>query len=352
MPLDSVNSKNSIHYNGAVDSNKSPSSFLPRWQAELASAFSDPRQLLAFLNLEVSDPGGLLSACQGFPFRVTHAYAERMRKGDAQDPLLRQVLPLAEELEDHIGFGADPVGDLNVIATPGLLHKYQGRILMITTGACAIHCRYCFRREFPYGDNLLSKRREEDALDHIAKDDTLREVILSGGDPLVLTDSRLQSLIAGIEALPHISRLRIHSRLPIVLPTRITPELTRMLGESRLRTVVVIHANHPNELDDSVSTALQTLSRAGVSLLNQAVLLKGVNDQLDCLKQLSERLFTCGVLPYYLHVLDRAKGTAHFEVAHERALELHDALRQELPGYLVPRLVQEVAGEPYKTPLS
>lgn len=335
-----------------MHSNKSPFSHPPLWQSDLADCFTDPRELLAFLNLEPNDPEGLLKACQGFPFRVTRAYAERIRKNDEHDPLLRQVLPLTAELEAHAGFSADPVGDLQVITTPGLLHKYQGRILMVTTGACAIHCRYCFRRDFPYGDNLLSKRREDEALKHIGKDSSLQEVILSGGDPLVLNDQRLQNLITTIAALPHIQRLRIHSRLPIVLPNRITPELVYILGTSRLRTVLVIHANHPNELDDSVGAALKPLQEAGVSLLNQTVLLKGVNDQTGCLRELSERLFAYGVLPYYLHVLDKAKGTAHFEVSNEHAVALHESLRRELPGYLVPRLVQEVAGEPYKRPIA
>jgi EF-P beta-lysylation protein EpmB len=324
----------------------------PLWQAELADSFTDPLELLAFLELDPHVFPGLPEAAEDFPFRVTRSYAGRIRKRDPKDPLLRQVLPVADELTEHAGFGADPVGDLLSVAGPGLLHKYHGRVLLIATGACAIHCRYCFRRNFPYESNLLGKSREQEALAVIADDPTLREVILSGGDPLVLSDERLERLIAGIAAIPHVQRLRIHTRLPIVLPSRVTPELLRLLSETRMRTVVVLHANHAAEFDASVKEAVDRLGAAGLTLLNQAVLLKGINDDAATLVALSETLFDHGILPYYLHLLDKARGTAHFDVAEARAKGLVGKMREQLPGYLVPRLVREVEGEACKRPVA
>jgi EF-P beta-lysylation protein EpmB len=324
----------------------------PLWQAELAESFTDPFELLAFLELDPEEFPKLHEASRHFPFRVTRNYADRMRKRDPADPLLRQVLPLAEELADHTGFVADPVGDLAAISGPGLLYKYRGRVLLLATGACAIHCRYCFRREFPYESHLLGKSREQEALAVIADDPTIREVILSGGDPLVLSDERLARLVVGVGAIPHVERLRLHTRLPIVLPSRITPELVRCLTDTRLRTVLVVHANHPAEFDASVERALAELRRTGITLLNQAVLLRNVNDNTETLAELSEALFEHGVLPYYLHLLDKARGTAHFEVSAERAKSLLRDLREQLPGYLVPRLVREEAGQAFKTPIA
>ncbi|MDD5034672.1 MAG: EF-P beta-lysylation protein EpmB [Methylococcaceae bacterium] len=315
------------------------------WRVELADAYSRIEDLLTFLELPNREQGraGL------FPFRVTYSYAARMNKGDPSDPLLRQVLPLPEEWEQQDGFIADPVGDRQAVAVPGLLHKYHGRALLITTGACAIHCRYCFRREFPYGEAQLSRSREAQALEHIAADDSIAEVILSGGDPLVLDDERLAELVGKIEAISHVQRLRIHTRLPVVLPSRTTARMVDILASTRLNPVVVIHANHANELDTEVGRALDKLSQAGIVLLNQTVLLKGVNDTPGALSALSERLFELGVLPYYLHLLDKVRGAAHFDLPEASALALYDDLRRHLPGYLVPRLVRESAGEPYKT---
>lgn len=323
----------------------------PAWQAELAASYIDPLDLLAFLELDPADIPGFREASRRFPFRVPRGYAARMAKRDPDDPLLRQVLPLGDELLDPPGFLADPVGDLAAVSAPGVLHKYRGRVLLIATGACAIHCRYCFRREFPYESNLLGKSREQAALDHIAADASVREVILSGGDPLVLGDERLARLVEAIAAIPHVERLRVHTRLPIVLPGRITPGLVRCLAATRLRSVVVVHANHPREFDASVREALDRLRQAGIMLLNQAVLLRGINDTADTLVGLGETLFAHGVLPYYLHLLDKARGTAHFEVAEDRALALLREARERLPGYLVPKLVREVAGEAFKRPV-
>ena len=322
---------------------------IAEWQAELAACFTRLDELLDYLRLDPRG-GSLGSAATGdFPLRVTRSYAARMRKGDSDDPLLRQVLPVEQEQLELPGYSADPVGDMNAVATAGLLHKYHGRVLLLTTGACAIHCRYCFRRDFPYADGQLSRRREQDALAYIAGDGSIAEVLLSGGDPLVLNDTRLHSLIRNIAAIPHVRRLRIHSRLPVVLPSRITGRLLQTLTETRLTPVLVIHSNHPAEINEEVATALASLRQAGVTLLNQAVLLKGINDSVDIMAALNETLFEHGVMPYYLHLLDKAKGTWHFDVSEETALVLHEQLRSRLPGYLVPTLVREIAGEPYKS---
>ncbi len=329
--------------------NSSTSVPVSGWKAELAASFTRINDLLDYLGLPLEHQEMRGEAAGRFAFRVTAAFASRMKQGDPADPLLRQVLPLAEELRVWPGFLADPVGDLQAVAVPGLLHKYHGRALLIATGACAINCRYCFRREFPYADAQLGRSREAEALAHIAADASIAEVILSGGDPLVLDDGRLETLVDGIAAIPHVSRLRIHSRLPVVLPARITPRLVQILVGTRLKPVMVIHANHANEFDTEVGRSLDRLRGAGVVLLNQSVLLQGVNDTLEALAALSETLLDYGVTPYYLHLLDKARGTGHFDVPEEKVLALCEDLRRRLPGYLVPRLVREVAGEPYKT---
>ncbi|MBS1214352.1 MAG: epmB [Proteobacteria bacterium] len=319
------------------------------WRAELAASFTRVEDLLQFLELPTQALlQSSLEAASHFPFRVTRSYAERMRKGDEADPLLRQVLPVAEELREQPGFSADPVGDLAAVAATGVLQKYHGRALLVTTGACAINCRYCFRREFPYGEEQMSRQHEAAALDYLAAEPSVAEVILSGGDPLVLSDERLGALIGKIAALGHVRRLRIHSRLPVVLPSRVTESFLSLFTRTRLRSVLVIHANHAREIDGSVSAALRALGAAGVTLLNQSVLLKGVNDSVEDLAGLSEALFASGVSPYYLHALDKARGTAHFDLPLSEAMRLHEGLRRKLPGYLVPKLVREEPGEPYK----
>ncbi len=317
------------------------------WQNELLDSFTQPEDLLDYLALP-SDGLARYEASERFPFRVTRSYASRMEQGNIEDPLLRQVLPLTEEMTYHPDYLADPVGDREAIAAPGVLYKYRGRALLITTGSCAINCRFCFRREFPYHQSQLTKQRENEGLAYIANDSTIREVILSGGDPLVLRDERLNVLLQKIAAIPHVARVRIHTRLPIVLPSRITAKFTQCLTRTQLQIVMVIHANHANEFDDKVRAGLAELRRAGATLLNQSVLLKGVNDRTQTLMELSEALLQAGVLPYYLHLLDKASGTAHFDVPLQEAALLHRALRERLPGYLVPRLVREQAGAPYK----
>jgi EF-P beta-lysylation protein EpmB len=261
------------------------------------------------------------------------------------------VLPQAAELGDVPGFTRDAVGDLASRAAHGVLHKYEGRALLVATGSCAINCRYCFRRHFPYAEETAATGRWQEAIDLIAEDDSIREVILSGGDPLSLSTAKLGELTGRLATIEHVKRLRIHTRLPIVLPERVDDELEAWLRRLPMQRVVVLHANHPNELDGSVAGACARLAGTGTTLLNQSVLLRGINDDADTLQALSERLFTCGVLPYYLHQLDRVEGVAHFEVDDSRARALMDAVRTRLPGYLVPRLVREVAGAPSKTPL-
>jgi len=318
------------------------------WQRELADAVRDPVELCRLLALDAALADEARLSAAGFPLLVPRAFVARMRKGDRCDPLLLQVLPIAAERQVSAGFSADPLAEAAALAAPGLVQKYAGRALVLATGACAVNCRYCFRRAFPYAESGATRAGVEAAVDAVAADPTIHEVILSGGDPLLLDDERLGRLVERIEGIPHVRRLRIHSRLPIVLPARVTESLTAVLAAVRLATVVVVHANHPAELDAAVATALARLTAARVILLNQAVLLAGVNDSVDVLAALSERLVEIGVLPYYLHLLDRVQGTAHFEVPEEVAKCLHEALRARLPGYAVPRLAREVPGEPAK----
>jgi EF-P beta-lysylation protein EpmB len=323
----------------------------PAWQRLLAEAFTEPAALLEFLDLDPALLGPARAAARSFPLRVPRGYAARMRRGDPGDPLLRQVLPLGEELDQVPGFGDDPVGDCEADAVPGVLRKYRGRALLMVTGACAVHCRYCFRRHYPYASGSLRGTGIEAALAWLRRSADVREVILSGGDPLVASDRRLAALAGALAEVPGLRRLRIHTRLPVVLPERVTADLLEWLAGGPLAPVVVIHANHPRELDGTVAAALGRMKSAGITLLNQTVLLKGVNDDAAVLATLSERLFEQGVLPYYLHALDRVRGAAHFEVADRRALALHRDLAARLPGYLVPRLVRELAGAPAKLPL-
>lgn len=319
----------------------------PAWQTALANAVSDRAELLRLLELPPASVDAP-SASTAFRLRVPRPYVARMRKGDPRDPLLRQVLPIdAEDAPDGWGL-LDPVGDGDAEVVPGVLHKYHGRVLLVATGACAVHCRYCFRRHFDYGSSNPAQAGWAAALGWLRDHADIREVILSGGDPLSLSDGRLAALSAALEAIPHLSRLRIHTRLPIVLPERVDDELLAWLSRSRLKPVMVLHANHPNELDEAVRAAAGALRAAGVTLLNQAVLLRGVNDDEDALVALSERLYDCGILPYYLHRLDPVRGAGHFAVADEHARALLRALRERLPGYLVPRFVREEPGAPHK----
>lgn len=322
------------------------------WKNALANAVRDPAELLALLELPHSLLPAAREAASGFPLRVPLGYLARIRKGDPGDPLLRQVLPLAEEQATVEGYGPDPVGDLQASAAPGVLHKYHGRVLLTATGACAIHCRYCFRRHFPYGVENPGRNHWEAAIDYLQAHPEVDELILSGGDPLMLDTPQLQRLAERLTEVPHLKRLRLHTRLPVVLPERIDPPLLDWLRALPWKTVIVIHANHANEFDTTVATALAQLQHTGLTLLNQSVLLRGINDDEESLAGLSEALFHHGVMPYYLHLLDRVEGAAHFEVDEHRAKALLQGLRARLPGYLIPRLVREVEGLPHKQPVA
>ncbi len=321
----------------------------PDWQKQMARAISDPVALLRRLGIDPATVD-LPEDTGRFPMRVPEAFIRRMRPNDLSDPLLQQVLPLGQESITEPGFLKDPVGDLDACAGTGLLQKYHGRALLISTQACAVHCRYCFRRHFPYQDNGAQRDDWSESLDYLVKHQEITEIILSGGDPLSLSDQRLKTLIQRLDEIPHLLRLRIHTRQPVVIPDRITPGLAEILENTRLTTVMVLHINHPNEIDSHLRESLAPLTRAGIMLLNQAVLLRGINDELNTQVALSDALVTAGIMPYYLHLLDRVEGAGHFEVREAEAAELYVAMREQLPGYLVPRMVREEAGKAFKTP--
>jgi EF-P beta-lysylation protein EpmB len=318
----------------------------------LRDAVRDVRELAALLDLpsDVFDSAGG-AVGRGFPLLVPRGYIARMRKGDRRDPLLLQVAPLAAEAAGVPGFGIDPLREQS-IAAGGVLRKYARRALLVASGACPVHCRYCFRRGFPYDEQLAARGDFEPAIAQVAADPEVEEVILSGGDPLSLSNRRLAELATKLERASSVKTLRIHTRFPVVLPERVDRGLLALLSDTRLRTVVVIHCNHANELDASVADALGALHETVDQLLNQSVLLHGVNDDVAALAALSERLFACGVLPYYLHLLDPVEGAAHFDVPDARGRELVAELRKRLSGYLVPRLVREVPGELSKTAIA
>jgi len=327
-----------------------PACQTPSWQQALATAITDPTVLLEYLQLDPALLPDAQRAAGLFRLKVPRYFAELMEKGNSGDPLLRQVLPLGAELYSAPGFLEDPVGDEQKAVVPGILHKYRGRLLLIASGSCAVHCRYCFRRHFPYQENSACRDQWRQALDYIRDSKETDEVILSGGDPLTLSDGRLAQLIGMLSGIPHLQRLRIHTRLPVVIPERLTPGLAELLSGTRLNSVVVLHVNHANELGPELKTGLQRLREAGITLLNQSVLLHGVNDSVESLSRLSLSLFEYGILPYYLHLLDRVQGAAHFEVSESLARRLQQELRDRLPGYLVPTMVREIAGAPAKQP--
>ena len=339
----------------------------PSWQRVLQDAVRDIDELASLLQI----PAARLRAvvCEsGFPLLVPRGFVARMRRGDLDDPLLLQVLPRAEEDVRAAGFSDDPLREQD-IANDGVIRKYRGRTLLIASGACPVHCRYCFRREFPYAEQLASRHGWEGAIGTLRRPGTIDatgnvrptgaiehfgdigEVILSGGDPLSVSNRRLQTLFDALETVESVRNVRIHTRFPVMIPERVDAELLALLGRSSARIVVVVHCNHANELDDSVEAALRDLAGPADLLLNQSVLLRKVNDDAATLANLSRRLFDCGVLPYYLNALDPVTGTAHFEVDDERARSLLADLRAELPGYLVPKLVREVPGASSKMPL-
>lgn len=320
-----------------------------RWQLLLRESIRDVDELAAALDLPAEELKSR-SASSDFPLLVPRSFVARMSKGDFDDPLLLQVLPRKEERYPVEGFTNDPLEELRS-AEHGLISKYPGRALMIATATCPVHCRYCFRRAFPYNEQNASRGDYGDALAAIADAPGIEEVILSGGDPLSLSNGRLERLVSRIEGIEHVTTLRIHTRYPVVLPERVDDDLLALLGNTSLEVVLVVHVNHANELGGDAPDALADLARTVGFLLNQSVLLRGINDDVDRLASLSKRLFECRVLPYYLHLLDRVRGSAHFDVEAERAGALVDALRCRLPGYLVPRLVRDMPRQLGKTPI-
>ncbi|MCC7085240.1 MAG: EF-P beta-lysylation protein EpmB [Pirellulales bacterium] len=321
------------------------------WRQEIKEAIRNPAVLCRLLELPPEFADQAADAAISFPLFVPRPFAARMRRGDPTDPLLRQVLPVTSENIALNGFTDDPVDDRSAELRVGLIHKYQGRVLMVTTGACAVHCRYCFRRHFPYGEAPKSLAAWEPAFQAIRSDSSIDEVILSGGDPLALVDPFLSQLAQRLAEIPHLRRLRVHSRLPIVIPQRVTDELLAWLRGTRLTPIVVVHVNHPAEIDAATAFALGRFVDAGIPVLNQTVLLRGINDNASILAELCERLVNLRIIPYYLHQLDRVAGAAHFEVPIERGQKIVAKLLSRLPGYAVPRYVQEVAGEGHKMPL-
>ncbi|MDF3828453.1 MULTISPECIES: EF-P beta-lysylation protein EpmB [unclassified Pseudocitrobacter] len=321
------------------------------WLSQLADVVTDPDELLRLLNVDADEK--LLAgrdAKRLFPLRVPRAFIARMEKGNPNDPLLRQVLTVQDEFITAPGFSTDPLEEQHSVV-PGLLHKYRNRALLLVKGGCAVNCRYCFRRHFPYAENQGNKRNWQAALDYIAQHPELDEIIFSGGDPLMAKDHELEWLITHLEALPHVKRLRIHSRLPIVIPARITDALVTCFAQSRLQILLVNHINHAREIDDEFRAAMARLRQAGVTLLNQSVLLRGVNNNAQTLADLSNALFDAGVMPYYLHVLDKVQGAAHFLVSDDEARAIMRELLTLISGYMVPKLAREIGGEPSKTPL-
>lgn len=322
------------------------------WKEDLKNCVRDTKDLVQLLDLEECHEPGQLDYAPDFPVRVPEAYLSRIQRSDPGDPLLLQVLPRTNGGSSSGCFNHDPVGDCASEVIPGVLHKYHGRVLLIATGACAIHCRYCFRQHFPYSASQAGEKHWHPALDYIAGSTDITEVILSGGDPLVLSDQKLEDLMRRLDDIPHLQRLRIHSRIPVVMPGRIDRSFLSLFDDRRLSQVLVLHINHAREIDDQVEMVLASLRRTGVMLLNQAVLLHQVNDTLAAQEELATKLVTCGILPYYLHMLDPVIGSERFEVAENAAIELMHELRTRLPGYMVPRLVRELPGEESKTTLS
>jgi EF-P beta-lysylation protein EpmB len=321
---------------------------LASWQKELANTVKNPQQLLELLDISPEDVPLSLKARKSFPMLVPLPFVKKMKKGDINDPLLQQVLPIEDEELVSEGYSTDPLEEHNS-ALPGLLHKYQSRVLLILKSGCAVNCRYCFRRHFPYQDNNINKKQFQEIITYIKSHPEVNEVILSGGDPLMSKDDFLQYVIDELELLPQLTRLRLHSRLPVVIPSRITDQLCNMFNKSRLNVVFVLHINHANEVDQIFKNAMNKLNQAGVQLLNQSVLLKGVNDNSQSLVDLSEALFEAHILPYYLFLLDKVQGAQHFDLNEQRAIQLTQEMAAALPGYLVPRLSREIAGEKSKT---
>ncbi len=326
-----------------------PLTLQPNWQTELSQSISSIDKLLDYLELDPQRLSASQQANLDFPLRVPWPFVRRMERGNPYDPLLAQVLPVAAEMHNTAGYSNDPLDESNHNPVPGIVHKYGNRLLLIVSPNCAINCRYCFRRHFPYSDNRQSKTQWHQALKYISGKPEINEVIYSGGDPLAANDKFLGWLTEQIAAIPHIKRLRIHSRLPVVIPSRINPQFFSWATTTRLKPIMVLHINHGNEIDQALTNSIDQCIDHGITLLNQTVLLKGINDNAATLTALSEKLFDCGVMPYYLHLLDPVLGASHFDINRDRAKQIYALLQADLPGFLVPKLVVEIAGKSNKT---
>ncbi|MGC6481736.1 MAG: EF-P beta-lysylation protein EpmB [Porticoccaceae bacterium] len=319
------------------------------WKTELSHCVNSIDELLNQLGLKAEDLNATEQAATKFSIKVPQSFVQLMEYGNPNDPLLKQVLPITSELQVDNNFSTDPVDESSFNPVPGIVHKYRNRVLMIISPNCAINCRYCFRRHFPYDKNRQSKQQWLKALDYLKTKPEINEVIFSGGDPLAANDHFLRWLTAEIESIQHIKRLRIHTRLPVVIPSRVDDQLLNWLGNTRLKPTLVLHINHANEIDEALRQGVDRLKKSGITVLNQSVLLKGINDNSDQLISLSEKLFDAGIMPYYLHMLDPVQGASHFDVSRDRAVEIFRQIQTELPGFLVPKLVQERAGERSKS---
>jgi len=320
------------------------------WQKELGQVFTDPEKLLRYLGIDPAQFQASFAARKLFPLRVPVPFADRMEAGNINDPLLKQVMTSSDEFTQQAGFSDDPLLEQET-PIPGLLHKYHNRVLLMLKTACAINCRYCFRRHFPYQDNSINQSGLHDAANYIATKPQINEVILSGGDPLMASDKHIAQLIDLLSPIPHLTRVRIHTRLPVVIPSRMTPELLQTLQDAPFNIIMVLHINHANEIDDSVIDMVTAMKAHNITVLNQAVLLKDINDSVDSQVALNESLFNAGIMPYYLHLLDKVSGATHFDSDEKDAILLMHQLYQQLPGFLVPKLVREIGGQAHKTPI-
>ena len=319
------------------------------WQEQLAQAIRHPDELLDYVGLDASSIGYIEKAIKQFPLRVPRLFANRIQKKNLHAPILRQIFPYLEEENECDGYINDPLAESNVQPVKGLLHKYNSRVLSITTGACAIHCRYCFRRHFPYQESTNNGEQLKQSIEYIEKDKSIEEAILSGGDPLTLSDRKLIELCQSLSEINHIKRIRFHTRIPVVLPARLTKNIIEKLVETNKTIIFVLHINHANEIDDAVIDNIRLLQQFNIMVLNQSVLLKGVNDNVQSLIKLSERLVENNVTPYYLHLLDPVAGAAHYNVDEQQAKKLIETMHASASGYLVPKLVREEVGKQGKT---
>ena len=333
----------------SINSVSQPINLHSDWKTELSHCVNSIDELLNQLGLKAEDLNATEQATTEFSIKVPQSFVQLMEYGNPNDPLLKQVLPITSELQVDNNFNTDPVDESSFNPVPGILHKYRNRVLMIISPNCAINCRYCFRRHFPYDENRQSKQQWLKALDYLKTKPEINEVIYSGGDPLAANDHFLGWLTAEIESIQHIKRLRIHSRLPVVVPSRVDDQLLNWLGYTKLKPTLVLHINHANEIDEALREGVDRLKKSGITVLNQSVLLKGINDNSNQLISLSEKLFDAGIMPYYLHMLDPVQGASHFDISKHRAVEIFRQLQAELPGFLVPKLVQERAGETSKS---